>query len=173
MICWQGLYPSRYLLAMQQGLKKYKYPSSCMVELHIPGCCLAALFPSVDASPFIICANHSTYPTEPSRALSLAETDDMEPPIGNGHLIDACIALAIVVLFQAAYCMLKRQTATTSRFQLWMLLACASFFGLLGCVFLGLGTASQHFGSFKAAYAMLICCKGTSVLSIWCFEVRH
>lgn len=102
----------------------------------------------------------------------------MGSPTIDGHLVDASVALALVLLMQAAYFWLQLRVQATYRklhlqadikspSQLQMLIASAVILVAIGIVFLVLGFVFRDDGRFTLAYAMSVCCKGAALLGIW------
>ena len=103
----------------------------------------------------------------------------MDPFVRRGHLIEACIAFVCVLVMQAVYCCVQARLRSVYRqlhlstkpmSRLNVLVAIAVISAIFGGIFIACGVSSRPEQSTRA-YAMFICCKGTSVFSIWCFEV--
>lgn len=97
----------------------------------------------------------------------------MDLLVEETHVIDAGVALGTVLAFQVVYCSRKFRFArdALSRSQSWILIPFSSVLGLFGGIFLGLCLVFRANGRQAPAYAMLVSCKGTSIFSIWGFEV--
>lgn len=98
----------------------------------------------------------------------------MESSIRQTQVIDAAVALAVVLGFQTTYCGLKYlgKLHVADRHQLQILTIVGGFFGVCGITFVVLFNVFQSQGHKPiCAYSMLASCQGTAVLSIWIFEV--
>lgn len=99
----------------------------------------------------------------------------MDAPIKNSQIIDAIVALAATLVFEAVYCSLRHPGLLHAggRFRRQLLPCVGGLFGACGVAFIGLFFVFRNQVHKKYAFAMLASCQGTAVLSIWTFEVRQ
>ncbi|KEY73691.1 hypothetical protein S7711_11425 [Stachybotrys chartarum IBT 7711] len=96
----------------------------------------------------------------------------MDPSVASGHLVDASVAFAAVVLFQAVYCGLKFRGVllVPDRSQLWTLIWLSCSLGLVG-FFLSVQFFVMWRHDNGLTFVILTMWKTSSELSICCIEV--
>jgi hypothetical protein len=107
--------------------------------------------------------------------LSQYEPVGMNALIKHSQIIDAIVALATTLVFEAAVCSLRHpgQLHAGGRFRRRLLPCVGGLLGACGVAFISLFFVFRNQANKKYAFAMLASCQGTAVLSIWTFEVRQ